>query len=270
MKKAIAFLLCLCLFAAALPVCAESREAGGYTYDNSLILTVVTTSENPAEILTPNFLHGVTVAKKQLVDGGYKYDLICNFDGDFDEVVTELSQYSDIRSVSRNIYADDYFKGELGLKFNKDEIFVPLGGTADQFYTVKQEIMPELLTPYAVEIAVDPQKLDLSALSEEQLSALDITDMFYPEETGFEFYQNREYKVARYDNTVIKGGKSENGKYFLYVGLKNEIYNQEMLKKNISKTANLTFPHTSTDWLKTTALSPPRYFMTTESSEMIL
>ena len=56
MKKAIAFLLCLCLFAAVLPVCAESREAGGYTYDNSLILTVVTTSENPAEVLTPNFL----------------------------------------------------------------------------------------------------------------------------------------------------------------------------------------------------------------------
>ena len=191
--------------------------------------------------MTPNFLHGVTVAKKQLVDGGYKYDLICNFDGDFDEVVTELSQYSDIYSVSRNIYADDYFKGELGLKFNKDEIFVPLGGTADQFYTVKQEIMPELLTPYAVEIAVDPQKLDLSALSEEQLSALDITDMFYPEETGFEFYQNREYKVARYDNTVIKGGKSESGKYFLYVGLKNEIYNQEMLKKYI-KDGKFDFP----------------------------
>lgn len=101
--------------------------------------------------------------------------------------------------------------------------------------------MPELLTPYAVEIAVDPQKLDLSSLSEEQLSALDITDMFYPEETGFEFYQNREYKVARYDNTVIKGGKSESGKYFLYVGLKNEIYNQEMLKKYI-KDGKFDFP----------------------------
>ena len=70
MKKAIAFLLCLCLFAAALPVCAENSTAGGYTYDNSLILTVVTTSENPAEILTPNFLHGVTVAKSSLLTAG--------------------------------------------------------------------------------------------------------------------------------------------------------------------------------------------------------
>ena len=80
--------------------------------------------------------------------------------------------------------------------------------------------MPELLTPYAVGDSCRPAKARPSALSEEQLSALDITDMFYPEETGFEFYQNREYKVARCDNTVIKGGKSESGN-FLYVGLKN-------------------------------------------------
>ena len=45
MKKAIAFLLCLCLFAAALPVCAEQSSFPEYTYDNSFLLTVES-SEN--------------------------------------------------------------------------------------------------------------------------------------------------------------------------------------------------------------------------------
>ncbi len=113
-----------------------------------------------------------------------------------DEIAKEAEFFSfgtnDLTQMTFGFSRDDAGKF-LGAYYDK-KIY---RGTADQFYTVKQEIMPELLTPYAVEIAVDPQKLDLSALSEEQLSALDITDMFYPEETGFEFYQNREYKVAR-------------------------------------------------------------------------
>ena len=57
-------------------------------------------------------------------------------------LLPSFSQYSDIYSVSRNIYADDYFKGELGLKFNKDEIFVPLGERPTNFTPLNRKLCP--------------------------------------------------------------------------------------------------------------------------------
>ena len=130
MKKTIAFLLCLCLFAAALPVCAEQSSFPEYTYDNSFLLTVessenkVYTADDFPDIY--NVISLKTVSKIQKEDGSFEYVLmfvIDDFNMDVQKAIFE--KYGD--KASKNYYAEDYVKRSSYITFSDNEIYLPVG-----------------------------------------------------------------------------------------------------------------------------------------------
>ena len=130
MKKAIAFLLCLCLFAAALPVCAEQSSFPEYTYDNSFLLTVessenkVYTADDFSDIY--NVISLKTVSKIQKEDGSFEYVLmfvIDDFNMDVQKAIFE--KYGD--KASKNYYAEDYVQRSSYITFSDNEIYLPVG-----------------------------------------------------------------------------------------------------------------------------------------------
>ncbi len=130
MKKTIAFLLCLCLFAAALPVCAEQSSFPEYTYDNSFLLTVessenkVYTADDFPDIY--NVISLKTVSKIQKEDGSFEYVLMFVIDDfNMDEQKAIFEKYGD--KASKNYYAEDYAQRSSYITLSDNEIYLPVG-----------------------------------------------------------------------------------------------------------------------------------------------
>ena len=130
MKKAIAFLFCLCLFAAALPVCAEQSSFPEYTYDNSFLLTVessenkVYTADDFPDIY--NVISLKTVSKIQKEDGSFEYVLMFVIDDfNMDEQKAIFEKYGD--KASKNYYAEDYAQKSSYITLSDNEIYLPVG-----------------------------------------------------------------------------------------------------------------------------------------------
>lgn len=130
MKKAIAFLLCLCLFAAALPVCAEQSSFPEYTYDNSFLLTVES-SENKVYTLEdfPDISADyVFTASKRLESktGPFTYVLMFVFGTDAEnKIESALNKYGE--KAKRNYYAKDYAKKSSYITLSDSEIYLAVG-----------------------------------------------------------------------------------------------------------------------------------------------
>ena len=130
MKKAIAFLLCLCLFAAALPVCAEQSSFPKYTYDNSFLLTVES-SENKVYTLEdfPDISADcVFTASKRLESktGPFTYVLMFVFGTDAEnKIESAMNKYGE--KAKRNYYAKDYAEKSSYITLSDSEIYLAVG-----------------------------------------------------------------------------------------------------------------------------------------------